>query len=120
MSNGWLENDSIRLRALEPGDVDLLFSIENDVDFWEVSNTLVPFSRDLLTRYISNAHQDIHEAKQLRLVISKKSDDSMLGMVDLFDFNPHHSRAGIGILILKKQQGKGYAADALSLAHFFG
>ncbi len=110
-----LENDVIRLRALEPDDLDLLFSVENDSNYWEISNTLAPYSRELLVNYLKNAQQDIYEAKQLRLVITRKSDACILGMVDLFDFNPQHNRAGIGILILKKHQNKGYATNALEV-----
>lgn len=110
-----LENDIISLRALESQDLDLLFSIENDPLFWEVSNTLAPYSRQLLGQYLKNADQDIFEAKQLRLVIAGKEDKTVLGLVDLFDFNPHHQRAGIGILILKKHQQNGYALNALEV-----
>ena len=110
-----LENDIIKLRALETGDLDLLFSVENDPQFWEVSNTLAPYSRQLLGQYLKNAHQDIFEAKQLRLVITEKKDSTVLGLLDLFDFNPQHNRAGIGILILKKYQQKGYAVNALEV-----
>ena len=110
-----LENDIISLRALESQDLDLLFSIENDPLFWEVSNTLAPYSRQLLGQYLKNADQDIFEAKQLRLVIARKEDKTVLGLVDLFDFNPHHQRAGIGILILKKHQQNGYALNALEV-----
>jgi diamine N-acetyltransferase len=112
---GLLENDVISLRALEPDDLDLLFSVENDSHFWEISNTLAPYSRDLLGKYLKNAHQDIYEAKQVRLVISRKSDNCILGLADLFDFNPQHNRAGIGILILKKYQQQGYASKALQV-----
>lgn len=110
-----LENDIIRLRALEPDDLDLLFSVENDPRYWEISNTLTPFSREILGQYLKNAHQDIFEAKQLRLAIIRKKDSSVLGLLDLFDFNPQHERAGIGILILKKYQQKGYASQALEV-----
>lgn len=110
-----LENDIIRLRALEADDLNLLFSIENDPEFWEVSNTLTPYSRQLLGQYLKNAQQDIFEAKQLRLVISNKKDKQVLGLVDLFDFNPHHKRAGIGILILKKYQRQGFAHQGLEV-----
>ena len=75
-----LENDIIRLRALETGDLDLLFSVENDPQFWEVSNTLAPYSRELLGQYLKNAHQDIFEAKQLRLVITEKRRHDSLGL----------------------------------------
>lgn len=110
-----LQGNTIRLRALEPGDIDFLYTIENDPLFWEVSSTLAPYSRQLLEQYIANAHLDIYTAKQLRLVIVKKESKQLVGMIDLFDFNPQHRRAGIGILITKDQQGKGYASEALAL-----
>ena len=36
-------------------------------------------------------------------------------MIDLFDFNPQHQRAGIGILITNEYQQKGFASEALSI-----
>lgn len=110
-----LQNDKIKLRALEPEDLVFLFSTENDSDFWEVSSTQTPFSKNILKQYLENAHQDIYEAKQLRLVIVDVKNENNIGLIDLFDFNPQHRRAGIGILILKKYQNKGYAAEALKL-----
>ena len=110
-----LENDIIKLRALETSDLDLLFSVENNPQFWEISNTLVPYSRKVLSQYLKNAHLDIFEAKQLRLVITLKKNDTVVGMVDLFDFNPHHKRAGIGILILDRYQKNGYGQNALEV-----
>lgn len=108
-----LENHSIKLRALEPEDLDTLFSIENSSELWEVSNTLTPYSKDLLKKYIENAHQDIYEVKQLRLVISNKQDDLTIGLIDLFDYDPLNQRAGIGILILSEFRHKGFAYSAL-------
>ena len=110
-----LEGQKIVLRALEPEDIDFLFTVENDLMFWEVSSTQTPFSRHLLTQYIANAHLDIYTAKQLRLVIVAQETDRPVGMIDLFDYNPQHQRAGIGILIINQEQGKGYASEALGL-----
>ena len=36
---------SIRLRAIEPEDLDLLYLIENDTRLWNVGTTNVPYSR---------------------------------------------------------------------------
>lgn len=105
----------IHLRALEPEDIDFLFKIENDESFWEVSSTLTPFSRFILEQYIASAHQDIHEVKQLRLIIVENTTKNRVGMIDLFDFNPYHKRAGIGILIIDNEQHKGFASEALQL-----
>lgn len=110
-----LKGEKIRLRALEPEDLDFLYTTENNTKFWQVSNTLVPFSKFILTQYLENAHQDIYEAKQLRLIIEEIKTSKAVGMIDLFDFNPQHHRAGIGILIHKKYQKSGFATDALSV-----
>ena len=40
----------VTLRALEPSDLDLIYSWENNPDVWEISHTLVPFSKFVLTR----------------------------------------------------------------------
>jgi len=109
-----LENRDIKLRALEPTDIDILYDWENDMRCWEVSNTNAPFSRYILNKYLENAHRDIFENKELRLVIAKKDSDEPIGLIDLFDYDPFHSRAGVGILIAgDKDRGQGYGKQAL-------
>jgi diamine N-acetyltransferase len=109
-----LENTRIQLRALEPEDLDTLYIWENDPSIWHLSDTLTPFSKYTLKKYLEHAQLDIFEAKQLRLVIQSKSDKSLLGAIDLFDFDPIHLRAGVGVLIGKTEdRNKGFASEAL-------
>ena len=110
-----LKGKHITLRALEPEDLEFLFKTENNQEFWEVSHTQVPFSKFLLKQYLENAHLDIYEAKQLRLIIQENSSNKSVGTIDLFEFDPQHKKAGIGILITKEHQQKGYASESLSL-----
>jgi diamine N-acetyltransferase len=110
-----LQGTYINLRALEPEDLKFLFEIENNESFWEVSHTQTPFSKFILKQYLENAHLDIYEAKQLRLAIKDNISSNTIGMIDLFDFNPQHKRAGIGILIHPDYQQKGFASEALQL-----
>ena len=110
-----LENENIVLRALEPEDLDILFDIENDKSLWQISNTLAPYSRDLLKKYIEGSHKDIYEARQLRLAISPVYGTDLIGLIDLFEFEPQHNRAGVGILVRENFQGKGIASQALEL-----
>ena len=115
-----LQSEHIKLRALEPSDIDLLYSWENNMEIWAVSNTLAPFSKYILKKYIESSHLDIFEAKQLRLVIEAKDQSSLMyhpvGAIDLFDFDPFHSRAGIGILIHNaEERNKGYASESIRL-----
>jgi diamine N-acetyltransferase len=112
--HGILENQVVCLRALEPADVELLYEWENDISVWLVSSTLVPFSRDLLERYIESSSQDIYAARQLRLMIDARDQDmKTVGMIDLFDFDPQHLRAGIGIMIHPEDQKKQYGREAV-------
>jgi len=110
-----LENESIRLRALEPEDLEFLYKWENDTTLWEYGNTLTPFSRFVLRQYLENASLDIFEAKQIRLIVEDKASGKPAGTIDLYDFEPYHNRAGIGILIDEDFQRKGYATMALEL-----
>ena len=114
MKNNLLSHRDITLRALEPEDLEHLFRWENDTATWRVSNTLTPISRFVLRQYLEQAHRDIYEAKQLRLIIQHNETERPLGAIDLFDFDPYHKRAGIGILIAHEaDRGKGYARQAL-------
>jgi diamine N-acetyltransferase len=110
-----LESEKILLRALEPDDVDALFLWENDRKNWRVSQTLVPYSRHVLTSYI-NSVTDIYTDKQLRLIIQRKEDNLPLGTIDLFDCDFKNKRAGIGVLIARAEnRDHGYASEALAL-----
>jgi len=109
-----LHSKNSNLRALEPEDLDFLFSAENDESYWEISGTQIPYSKFILQKYIENAHQDIYEAKQYRFVICN-TQNIPVGMIDLFDFDPQHKRVGIGILLLTQYQGKGYGSEALEM-----
>lgn len=108
------------LRAIEPSDTDLMYRWENDISIWPVSGTLTPFSRHTVEQFVSMAHQDIYTNKQLRLAIDKSGDADnpglTVGYIDLFDFEPAHLRAGVGILIGDQtERRRGYALEALQL-----
>lgn len=109
-----LQGNHISLRALEPSDLDFLFSIENNEEFWKVSNSQLPYSKHILANYINNAHQDIYEVKQYRFVICN-SKNIPVGTIDLFDFDPQNFKVGVGILILPQHQNLNIGSEALKL-----
>ncbi|MCA4793084.1 GNAT family N-acetyltransferase [Myroides odoratimimus] len=116
-----IRGNAIFLRALEPEDLEFIYQIENDVDLWEVSNTVTPYSRFLIRQYLENAHLDIYEVKQLRLVICDIDTEQTLGLIDLFEFDPKNNRAGVGIVIQHPEdRGKGAGAEALELVINYG
>lgn len=109
-----MKYEKINLRALEPEDLELLYEWENNESYWIISNTVVPFSKFTLKRYLENSHKNIYETGQLRLMIELASDKKAIGAIDIFDFDPFHKRAGVGILIANEQyRRKGYATMAL-------
>lgn len=117
-----LEGTYTTLRAPEPEDLEYFYQWENDSEVWQVSNTITPFSRYTLRQYIESSRLDIYETHQLRLMIDKryaagsteKEGHRTIGTIDLFDFDPYHHRAGVGILIGEKsERGNGLAGDAL-------
>ncbi len=107
---------TIALRALEPEDVDLLYKWENDMALWVYSETLKPFSKHQLNQYIQGINLDIYQSKELKLIIETEEDSPQtIGIIDLFDFDPYHNRAGVGIMVHKNYEGQGFASAALEL-----
>lgn len=106
--------EKINLRALEPEDLGLLYEWENDNSYWIISNTVAPFSKYTLRRYLENSHKTVYETGQLRLMIELIEGKRSIGTIDIFDFDPFHKRAGLGILIADaSERKKGYATMAL-------
>lgn len=117
-----LQSQNVYLRALEPEDLSFIYEIENDENIWEVSNTQTPYSQFLIKQYLENAHQDIYEAKQLRLVICRNKDFKAIGLIDLFDYDPRNNRAGIGIIVkdeIHRNQGVGSQALDVLIKYCF-
>jgi len=118
MTNNLLTGPSLILRAVEPSDVDLLLAWENDTSVWKVSNTATPFSRFEIEEYVLNAKRDIFSARQLRLMIELpdgQGSSEAIGTIDLFEFDPVHLRAGVGIMIAKEFREQGHALEALKI-----
>jgi len=67
-----LENEKLRLRAVEPQDLDRLYVWENNPALWIVGNTRQPYSKYALKQYILQSDKDIYESRQLRLMMEIK------------------------------------------------
>ena len=106
-----IEATICRLRALEPEDLELMYGWENDMQIWRVSGTVAPFSRHVLSRLIEEQQFDIYATRQMRLVI--EHDGQAVGAVDLFEFDPHNRRAGVGIIVDSQHRVQGLGYDAL-------
>ena len=107
-----MEKQNIHLRAMEPEDLDFLFEIENDESLWEVGNTNVPYSRQVLLDYITSSTADIYTDKQVRFII-ENSQHQAVGIIDLMNFDPRHQRAELGVVIRQEFRRHGLAASAI-------
>jgi diamine N-acetyltransferase len=110
-----LRNDNIHLRLLEPEDLDLLYTWENDSSLWALGSTVSPYSRYTLKEYIVQSHLNIYEARQLRLMTELRASQQGVGLADLYDFDPHNRKAAVGVLVDSQHQRKGIATQALNL-----
>lgn len=115
MKTSFFIGKKVHLRAMEPEDLDWMYSIENDPELWDVSNFSVPYSRYVLKEYIANSQYDMFSDKQLRMIVARNTGDEVVGTVDITDFAPLHRRGEVGISILRKHQGNGYGKEALNL-----
>lgn len=128
----------IRLRAAEPEDLELAYKLENDISLWQYGCASAPYSRYTLRQYLEQNTADIFADKQVRLTIDIRQDISLnpqlcsaaspcedpatlgpqwmpVGFVDLFNFEPLHNRAELGMALLPRFEGQGFGHRALGL-----
>ncbi len=104
--------DTVRLRAMEPEDLDLLYTIENDMQLWAVGVTSVPYSRYVLHDYIANTKNDIYADGQVRMMIETTGGEAV-GIADIMNFDPKNNKAEMGLVIMNNQRRKVYAVAAV-------
>ena len=115
-----LQGELCRLRAIEPGDLDRMYRWENNPEVWHISGTTAPFSRFSLEAFIESQRLDIFQSRQQRLIIEDRASLRALGAIDLFEVEPLHRRAGVGILIHEPtDRAKGYGGEALRLLMYY-
>ena len=123
------------LRALEPEDLPLLYTIENDPEMWDVGATATPYSRHALRHHIQAMGADITESGELRFVIESpplippRGEDSEqlglsplgevegapVGLIDLTRYDARALRAEVSIAVLREYRGQGIGLEALRL-----
>ncbi len=108
-----LSLDGVSLRALEPEDLDFLYEWESEADAWHSSNTVSPYSRQLLWSYLESYDGDIYKSRAVRMMITLEGKS--VGAVDIFDFEAHNRRAEVGIFVTKEHRCKGVANRALQI-----
>ena len=106
----------VKLRAMEPEDLDMLYRIENDEALWALGATNVPYSRFVLHEFMSSNTGDIYTDKQVRLMIEDEHGQ-VVGMADLMRFDPKNLRAEVGLIICKPYRRRGFARATIEKLH---
>lgn len=114
----FLEDDSIRLRAVEPTDADRLWEAEADSRQWLDNGMSAPFSRENLRHYASSYDADPIRSGQLRLICETK-DGEIIGIADLYDISATNRTAFVGIYIFEQYRLQGYAHSCLELMEIY-
>jgi len=118
-----LQKDTIKLRAVEPQDIDFLLGLENDEMLWHVSQTLVPFARFDMEQYVFSVNkQDPFAAGQVRLMIelTENAETRAIGAIDLFALDAVNRKGGVGIVLLENYRSKSLAGKALDMLIDYG
>ncbi|HAG34351.1 MAG TPA: GNAT family N-acetyltransferase, partial [Cryomorphaceae bacterium] len=104
--------DGLKLRALEPEDLDQL--VRWEADHVDAGLRVAPYSRAVLKRYLDESHRDFWEAEQVRFVLSA-ADGRALGLFDVFNAQPVHQRAEVALLVDPVFRGQGLGRQGLKL-----
>jgi len=104
--------DGLKLRALEPEDLDQL--VRWETDHVDAGLRVAPYSRAVLKRYLDESHRDFWEAEQVRFVLSTP-DGRALGLFDVFNAQPVHQRAEVALLVDPVFRGQGLGRQGLKL-----
>lgn len=117
----FLEDELLRLRAVEPEDAEMMWRVESDSTQWRENGMMAPYSMRNLREYAENYDADPIRTGQLRLIAELKTagaetaESRFTGIVDLFDISPTGRTAFVGIYIRAEQRGKGYATRLLRI-----
>ena len=115
MNFNTIESCRVRLRAIEPEDIDLLYQIENNPNHWSAGHNRMPYSRFYLKNYLESLTGDIFLDRKLRLIIECKQRQYAVGIIDLYDLNPIYLKAEVGIIVFEAYRGQGYGKEATHL-----
>lgn len=114
----FLEDDNIRLRAVEPNDADMLWAAEADSSQWLENGMSAPYSRENLRDYASSYDADPIRSGQLRMVCETREGETV-GLADLYDISAIGRTAFVGIYIFNDFRNLGYASSALALLEIY-
>ncbi|PID90817.1 MAG: hypothetical protein CSA97_00940 [Bacteroidetes bacterium] len=111
-------SSAIALRALEPEDLEYLYTYENAPERYREGTVVYPVSRYQLRAFVENGGGD---GEQLRLIGYRPGDDSQVGCLDFFRMDRVQRTGYLGIGIFPPYlRGKGYGCTLLQAGLNYG
>ncbi len=104
---------NLMLRALRPVDItDAYVRSLNDPEIVQFTGAqFTRWNKSNVKAYVKSSNI---KNKSILLGVFLKTDVTHIGNIRLFNFDPHHRRVELGIMIFDKTQwGKGYGSEAL-------
>lgn len=113
-----MKNVQVRLRAVEPEDVDFMYMCEADRQNSLWSDCRAPLSKHQLIDYALGYEADPFKAGQLRLIIETFSEGEKkpraAGILDIYEISAADSKGYVGICIHPDFRRRGIAEGALT------
>lgn len=122
VAGAW-EGERVRLRAIEPADVDLLVDAEGDTDSsrsgWRV---FPPRSSWSMTEWVEAASRADTDGDEFRLAVCSLDSGELVGTLSTHHCSPHAGTCSYAVSIFGWQQRRGFGRDAVVvvLRYLFG
>ena len=110
-----LQDDTIRLRALELSDIDEYYNWCNDSTEWHSSDMTVPVSRQSIIDYIMNNNGDFYSDGEVKLAIENLQTKKIVGMCSLTSYDRYSNKAEAGIFISPDSRAQNFGYKAIML-----
>jgi diamine N-acetyltransferase len=110
-----ISGNLIYLRLPQLGDENLIFEWENHPENDFINKNSEQLSIHEIRNWITQSQHELITEKQLRLMICNKHDNTVVGSIDLFNYDSIQACCGIGIIINKEFRRRGFAFEAVQL-----
>jgi RimJ/RimL family protein N-acetyltransferase len=122
MTSAW-EGERVRLRAVEPSDLEAFVANDAETDEaragWRV---FPPRSAWAANEWIQQVTQAANDGDEFRLAIESRGSGEVVGMINTTLCDPHHGTCSYGIAIFPWAQRQGFGREAVTLVlrYLFG
>lgn len=108
-----LQTPRLSLRHPRPADTSDLFAIFSDPVAMRYWSTLPMREPSEAEQYLRGIDEGFADRSLLQWAIALPDSDRLIGTVTLHNLSPSNKRAEIGYMLSPKQQGQGYATEAV-------